>query len=107
MRLRRLLRPAVLALAVGSAGCGKSAEQKELERQRDALVNQRQVLQVYQSTLQANAAQVIAQNPPDAATQLNSLFQQRTLVDTQLSLVNSQLTDIQYRLGQIENSSYQ
>jgi hypothetical protein len=73
MPVRRLLRPVVLALAVG---CGsKSAEQKDLENQRDSRVYQRQVLQMQQITLQNAAQQVVTQNPPDAATKLASLVQ--------------------------------
>lgn len=56
MRLQRLARPVVLVLVVGSIGCGtKSAEQKELERQRDSLLSQRDALTMQQDALQIAA----------------------------------------------------
>lgn len=107
MRLQRLLRPVVLALAVASVGCdSKSAEQRDLERQRDSLISQREALQMQQASLQVAALQVVATNPPDANARLVTLFQMRTLTDSQLSLVDSRLTDIQYRLGELNNQSY-
>lgn len=48
---------------------------------------------------------MVADNPPDANTRLVTLFQQRTVVDNQLGVVDSRLTDVQYRLGQMNNSS--
>ena len=100
----RLAVPVVLALVAGSSGC-KSSEQRDLERERDSLVTQRQVLLVHQMNLQNSAAQVAAANPPDATSKLIYFMQERIAAENQLRAVDSRLTEIQYRLWEIDHPS--
>jgi hypothetical protein len=107
MHARQLLRPVVLAVVVGSAGCDpEAAERRAWQRERDSLLEQRQVLQLHQANLQIAAAQVAAQNPPDAAAQLAVISQQWIAADVQVRTVDIRLAEIQYRLVDLQRPSY-